>query len=83
MSWQEHINNVTKSVAKLIVGVMNRLKYYIPNQALLTIYNALILPHLTYCILLWGNYLPVTYKLFTYQKRAVRAIAKTTSPYAL
>ncbi|KAJ8033385.1 hypothetical protein HOLleu_23609 [Holothuria leucospilota] len=81
LSWQEHITNVTKSVAK-ISGVMNRLKYYIPSQTLLTIYNALILPHLTYCILLWGNSLPVTCKLLSYQKRAVRAIAKTKSPYA-
>lgn len=81
LSWKEHITNVTKSVAK-ISGVMNRLKYYIPSQTLLTIYNALILPHLTYCILLWGNSLPVTCKLLSYQKRAVRAIAKTKSPYA-
>lgn len=36
LSWQEHITNVTKSVAK-ISGVMNRLKYYIPSQTLLSI----------------------------------------------
>ena len=60
---------------------MNRLKLYIPSRTLFTLYNALILPHLTYSILLWGNSLPTyTDKLFILQKRAVRILLRV-SPY--
>ena len=36
------------------IGVLNRLRYEYPEEILLTVYNTLILPHLNYCILLWG-----------------------------
>ena len=58
---------------------MSRLKYYIPSRTLLTIYNALIVPHLTFSILLWGNSLPTyTDKLFILQKRAIRIISNSS-----
>ena len=80
LSWKNHIDNVAKSVSR-IVGVMNRLRYYLPSKILLTIYNSLVVPHLTYSILLWGNS-SQTYieKLFVLQKRAVRLISNI-SPY--
>ena len=47
-----------------------------PGNALLTLYNALIVPHLSYSILLWGNssdYL--LHQLRILQKRALRFIS--------
>ena len=47
------------------------MKLIIPQEILPSIYNTLILPHLNYCILLWGSYSePIT----LLQKRALRAV---------
>ena len=56
--------------------MLNKLKFIITDQILLTIYNSLILPHLNYCILAWGYDSKRLYKL---QKKALRIINK--SPY--
>ena len=51
---------------------MNRLKRYLPQNILRTIYNSLILPHINYSILVWGFKSSRISKL---QKRAVRMIS--------
>ena len=56
--------------------MLNKLKFIIPDQILLTIYNSLILPHLNYCILPWAYDSQLLYKL---PKKALRIINKT--PY--
>ena len=58
------------------VGLINRLKNYIPENALLTIYNTLIIPHLNYGILTWGF---ISNRIMKIQKKAVRSI--TLSKY--
>ena len=48
--------NTTQDLLKLtkIIGVLTRLRYEYPEEILLKLYNTLMLPHLNYCILLWG-----------------------------
>ena len=75
LSWKKHIDKISNKISK-IIGVLNKLKFIIPDQILLTIYNSLILPHLNYCILVWGYDSKRLYKL---QKKALRIINK--SPY--
>ena len=53
LTWREHIHLIANKISR-IVGVINRLKNYIPQNVLLTIYNTLIIPHLNYGILTWG-----------------------------
>ena len=53
LTWKEHINLIANKISRT-VGVINRLKNYIPENALLTIYNTLIIPHLNYGILTRG-----------------------------
>ena len=48
----KHIHLIANKIFKT-VDVINRLKHYIPQNALLTIYNTLIIPHLNYGILTW------------------------------
>ena len=55
---------------------MNKLKYVLSQNILLTLYNALIGPHLNYCILAWGF---DSKRLHKMQKRAIRIIER--SPY--
>ena len=48
LSWKKNIDKIANKISK-IIGVLNKLKFIIPDQILLTIYNSLILPHLNYC----------------------------------
>ena len=54
LQWNTHIEYVNKKVSKC-VGILNKLKYYVPLSALVTLYNSLILPYLSYCVPVWGN----------------------------
>ena len=74
LSWKSHIENICKIISRNI-GVMNRLKYYLPSSALLTLYSSMILPYLNYGILAWGNtYQTLLDKLFLLQKKALRIV---------
>ena len=48
------------------------MQWIFPTEILLAIYNALVLPHINYCILSWGA---DSNTIFILQKKAVRAIA--------
>ena len=50
---------------------MKRIKRYVTTDTLRTIYNALIQPHLYYCILAWGF---SSSRLLTLQKKAIRIV---------
>ena len=43
--WKSHVTKVANKISKTI-GIINKLKYQLPQTTLLTIYNSLILPHL-------------------------------------
>ena len=71
MNWNTHIFNITKTIPKTL-GVMNRLKHYLPQRILQILYNSLILSHLNNNITAWGF---ASHKLCILQKRALRLIA--------
>jgi hypothetical protein len=70
MKWKAHTSHISKKISKAI-GVMSKLKNIIPKLAMLHIYNSLILSHLTYGLIVWGNFSKNLVKL---QKKAVRTI---------
>ena len=70
LSWKTHLNKVSNKIAR-IIGIMNKLKSTLPQNTLLHIYNSLIMPHINYCLILWGN---VNKRIFQLQKKAVRII---------
>ena len=53
LTWKSHMNNISNKISK-ICGIIAKLKNILPSQILLHIYNALILPNINYCILIWG-----------------------------
>ena len=75
LPWKEHINLIANKISRT-VGVINRLKNYIPENALLTIYNTLIIIHLNYGILTWGFN---SDRILKIQKKIARSI--TLSKY--
>ena len=73
LNWKSHINKICNKITRSL-GVMNRIKRYLPSDILRMIYNAMVLPHLQYSILCWGRNLTRIRKL---QKKAVRIISKS------
>ena len=74
LNWNDHINKVATTISRC-VGILCRLKHYLPLYTLRTLYTSLILPHLTYGILIWGSNIS---RLFKLQKRAVRTITNSS-----
>ena len=73
MKWKKHIDHIALKVSK-IIGIMYRLKFILPADVLLTIYNSLILPHFNYCHLARGSNITAGHKLHLLQKKAVRIV---------
>ena len=71
MKLKSHMNHIVTKISK-VVGIINKLKNFLPRGALLNIYNALIVPHLNYGVLLLSKHCD---KLFLLQKKAIRAVS--------
>ena len=74
LSWKYHTEFICHKVSRSI-GIIAKIRHYIPRRLLLQIYNSLIVPYLTYGICAWGN-CASTYrgKILVLQKRALRLI---------
>ena len=53
LSWKPHIIELTKKLTKT-TGIFYKLRYYIPRNLSIMLYNALIYPLLLYGITSWG-----------------------------
>ena len=71
LSWKKHTTYLSLKLSRSI-GVIKRLRRFLPPPTLRTLYNSLILPHLLYGILAWGHKGNHIFKL---QKRAIRLIS--------
>ena len=75
LNWDEHIEMVCKKVGAGI-GILKRIKPYVPANTLISIYNALIQPYFDYCSPLWGVCnKTLRDNLQKFQNRAARIIA--------
>ena len=54
LNWHCHTHNILNKISRGI-GILKKLKYIIPTKTLSLLYNTLILPHITYCNIVWGN----------------------------
>ena len=53
LDWNPHLQKISNKVSRTL-GVMCRLKNYLPVHILRLLYNSLVLPYLQYGILTWG-----------------------------
>ena len=79
LNFKSHIDNVQSKIAKGI-GILFKLNKILTPKTLLMLYYALVHPHLSYGILIWGS----TYKSYLNtlqlsQNKAMRAITKHRS----
>ena len=74
LSWKHHINYVALKISRNI-GILSKLRHFVPPKTLFGIYNSLIFPYLSYGLVAWGQAAKTHLeKLLTLQKRAVRLI---------
>ena len=79
LTWHFHIDKLCKKIASAI-GAIKRVKPFVPQSTLLSIYNSLVKSHFDYCSLVWGNCGKTSSnKLQKLQNRAARVI--TSSSY--
>lgn len=73
LNWKPHLNKISNKISKT-AGILARLKRFLPKPILRTIYCSLVLPHLTYGVILWG---PKSDKIFKLQKKVIRIISNS------
>ena len=74
--WDGHLKKIAIKISKASGIIFKLNDVVLPYNVLITLYNALILPHLTYGVLAWSYENDIIFKL---QKRALRAV--TSSRY--
>ena len=74
LNWKKHLDHISLKISK-IIGILHRLKLVYPETVLLMLYNTLIVPHLTYCILSWGSLLSDKHRIHVLQKKGLRIVA--------
>ena len=70
LNWKNHIDKIAIKCSKAS-GIINKLKRMLPESIKLLLYNTLFLPHINYCILVWGYNCEMIIKL---QKRTIRLL---------
>ena len=79
LTWHFHIDKLCKKIA-FVIGAIKRVKPFVPQSTLLSIYNSLVQSHFDYCSLVWGNCGKTSSnKLQKLNSRAARVI--TSSSY--
>ena len=77
LNWKDHVNNISCKISKAI-GVLNRLKSFLPLRILVNLYNTMILPHLSYCTVVWGKCaIYLLNRIHILQKRAIRVVTNS------
>jgi hypothetical protein len=71
LNWKGHLNKISNSISKSM-GILNRIKRFMPLKTKTLIYNSLILPRLNYGILAWGYQCERVIKL---QKKSIRILS--------
>ena len=54
LSWKFHIDYICQKASKKI-GIIAKLRHFVPRHVLLTLYRSLILPYISYGICAWGH----------------------------
>ena len=77
LNFHEHIKILEAKIARS-VGILNKLKYFLPSSALLKLYYLLIHSHFNYGLVVWGGTYP-TYlnKLKLLQNTAIRIVTSS------
>ena len=57
LTWKKYIDAISKTVSRNI-GMLSKLKHYVPGYIMYSLYSTLALPYVNYGILIWpGKYI--------------------------
>ena len=74
LNFQEHIKHLEKKISRSM-GILSKLKNYLPKHTLFQLYYTLVHSHLLYGLIVWGNtYTIYLSKLITLQNKALRIV---------
>ena len=74
LSWTGHVDSLCKSISQRL-GVLRRIRHYLPYKAHVAFYNCLILSLMDCCCVVWGNTSKQNLdRIYRVQKRAARLI---------
>ena len=75
LSWKYQISNITKKISRAI-GIMYKLRPFLPLNVMKNIYYSLIYSHIIYAIEVWGSAFKTELdKILILQKRAMRLMS--------
>ena len=55
ISWRVHIGKIITKISQT-VGIIGRARSFMDGPQLSLLYNTMVLPHLQYCLINWGNF---------------------------
>ena len=73
LNWNEHIKNIIPKLSRAI-GVLSKIRHYVPKFLLKTIYYSIFNSHLIYACQVWGQNENCLKKLSSLQNKAIRII---------
>ena len=77
LTCKHHIDAISKTISRN-TGMLTKLKHFVPENILYSLYCTLILPYINYGVLIWGNTSKIYLdKIFKLQKWAIRTISNS------
>ena len=78
ITWRGHIDRIKRKLSQTL-GIIGKARGFMQEPELLQLYNTMVLPHLQYCLINWGNFkgdnnLKLRDKLLRLQKAFMRII---------
>ena len=74
LNWVEHVKCISRKIAKGI-GIILKARKSFESETLLSLYNALILPYISYGIQVWGTAAALhLHRLHGFQKKIIRIV---------
>ena len=85
LNWNEQASRTKRKIGQLL-GVLGRARGVLQGDSLQVLYNSLVLPHLQYCLMIWGDFSgdgngAIGRSILSYQKRFMGIIAGKTGRY--
>ena len=72
--WKSHIDFICNKISKCM-GILIKARKVLGTNPLLILYNSLVKPYFTYCIIIWGNtYTKYLHKIQIIQKKIIRIL---------
>ena len=54
LTWEQHIGYISEKIVRNI-GILKRIRNFIPQESLLLLYHTLVEPYFRYCSIVWGQ----------------------------